>query len=793
VNFAPEKSARSSARITLLSSSLLAIAVASTPTLAQQTVAAGGPAVAEADALDTITVTARRRNENQDRVPASVTAIGAEQLIMRAINSEADLQRAVPGLTIRESLSSNQLNYSLRGQSVDAYSSSSPGVLPYFNEFQVTNTSATSFVDIESVQVVKGPQGTLFGRNTTGGAVLYATAKPKNELSGSARVQLGNYDLKSGDLIFNLPLVDDKILLRVAGTIRRRDGFQINTVDGSRGGEESSQTGRVTLLLRPTDNIENTTMFQYNTTNGTNVGSPVFNVYACGTLPSSVTACTYSPAGLGLGWPIFIAANPGTFAGGLSAFADLQAKRGPYEVSFNSRLVHNGASKILTNTTTFDVSDSILIKNIAGFSDGSSRDDTDVDGTPFAIYTNGLDELNLQQEFASKQWSNELQVQGSAFDKKLEYIVGGYIGYERKYFFIPTSFFDLRPIVPTVPSADKENEQISRNQALFAHLSYSFSDQLSVDAGLRYTWEQVRANHLPRSLYGQLGFAPDGVRDSFSKPSWNIGFNYKPSDELLLYVTHRGSWRSGGFNTNSQLAPGAIDVGGALFLPETTKDIEAGLKFNGAVGGLPARLTLAGYTQWVDNIQRAIYVTITTPIPLGPTALTANVPQARISGFELEGEIKPANWLTIGGNLAFTDAKFNKNSVNIFRVTTEFGPFPDTPRWSGMAFVQVDVPLAGNSGSISARADVYAQSNFFYSSVNDTINPGSELPGYALANARIAWSDIAGSKFGVALFVNNAFNRTYYTGGLALGSVLGLNTAIPGRPRMWGGEVKFRF
>jgi iron complex outermembrane recepter protein len=793
MGFAFEKSAKSGVRTGLLSSSLLAIAMVSSPALAQETPAQSEQAAAEAEQLDAITVTARRRSENQDRVPSSVAAIGAEQLILRAINSEADLQRSVPGLTIRESLSQNQLNYSIRGQSVDAYSSSSPGVLPYFNEFQVTNTSATSFIDIESVQVVKGPQGTLFGRNTTGGAVLYATAKPTNEVSGSGRLQLGNYDLKSGDLIFNLPLISDKVLLRVAGTIRRRDGFQLNTVDGSKGGEESSQTGRVTLLLRPSNGLENTTMFQYNSTNGTNVGSPIFNAYACGTLPSSITACTYSPAGLGAGWPIYLAANPGTFPGGLSAFADLQARRGPYEVSFNSRLTHNGVSKILTNTTTYDASDTVLIKNIFGFSDGSTRDDTDVDGTPFAIYTNGQDELNLQQKFASKQWSNELQVQGSAFDKRLEYIVGGYVGYERRYFYIPTSFFDLRPLVPTVPSSDKENEQISRNQALFAHASYNFSDQLSIDAGLRYTWEQVRAKHLPRSLFGQLGFAPTGVRNSFSKPSWNIGLNYKPSNQLLLYVTHRGSWRSGGFNTNSQLAPGTIDVGGALFGPETTKDIEAGIKFNGDVGGLPARLTVAGYTQWVDNIQRAVYVTITTPIPLGPTALTANVPQARVSGFEVEGEIKPAHWLTIGGNLAFTDAKFNKNSVNIFGVTTNFGPFPDTPRWTGLVFAQVNVPLSGNKGTISARADVYAQSNFFFSSVNDTINPGSELPGYALANGRITWSDIGGSKFGAALFVNNAFNRVYYTGGLALGSVLGLNTAIPGRPRMWGGEVNFRF
>jgi len=786
------KTAATGSRPRLVSASLLAMALASTQVQAQEA-APTSTAASDNPALETITVTARRRSENQDRVPASVTAIGTEQLTLRSINTEADLQRTVPGLTIRESLSSNQLNYSLRGQSVDAYSSSSPGVLPYFNEFQVTNTSATSFVDLESVQVVKGPQGTLFGRNTTGGAVLYATAKPTNDLSGSARVQLGSYDLKSADLVLNLPVVSDTVLLRFAGTIRRRDGFQTNIVDGSKGGEESSQTGRATLLLRPSDRFENITMFQYNSTNGTNVGSPVYNVYACGTAPSSVTACTYSPAGLGPGWPIYLAGNPAAFPGGLSAFADLQAQRGPFEVSFNSRLDHNGVSKILTNTTTFDVSDSLLIKNIAGYSDGSSEDDTDVDGTPFAIYTNGLDELNLQQKFASTQWSNELQAQGSAFENKLEYIVGGYVGYERKYFYIPTSFFDLRPVVPTVPSADKENQQISRNQAIFAHLSYTLSDQFSIDAGLRYTWEQVRANHLPRSLYGQLGFAPDGVRASFSRPSWNIGLNYKPSDELLLYVTHRGSWRSGGFNTNSQLAPGSIDDGGALFLPETTKDIEAGLKYNGSGMGVPVRVTLAGYTQWVDNIQRAIYVNITTPIPLGPTALTANVPQARISGFELEGEIRPVHWLTIGGNLALTDAKFNKNAVNIFGVTTAFGPFPDTPKWTGLVFVQADVQLAGENGSISARADVYAQSKFYYSSVNDTINPGSELPGYALANARVAWNGIAGSNFGAAVFVNNLFDKTYYTGGLALGSVLGLNTAIPGRPRMWGAEASFRF
>ena len=768
----------------ILLGSISLLAMIATPVSAQQASADE----AEADEFGTITVTARRRDETLDKVPASVSAFSTEQLAARSISTESDLQRAVPGLTIRESLSSNQLNYSLRGQSVDAYSSSSPGVLPYFNEFQVTTTSATSFIDLESVQVIKGPQGTLFGRNTTGGAVLYGTAKPTNDLSGFAKARIGNYDLREGELVLNLPLVTDRVLVRLAGSILRRDGFMYDDLNDIDLGRDSAQTGRISVLLRPSDRLENITMFQYNSTNGTNAGSPIFNVY-----PASVTAITYSPLGLGPGWPIYVAGNPGVDPAGLASFAAAQALRGPYRVSFNSDSEHRGRSKILTNTTTFEASDDITLKNIVGYSYGRSADSTDVDGTPYAIYSNGLDELHDRQVFSAKQWSEEFQVQGKALDSRLEYIVGGYLGYEKKYFYIPTSFFDLRPLVPTVPGADKENVQISKNQGLFVHGSYGINDQLKFTAGFRYTWEQVRANHLPRSLYGQLGFAPNGIRETFSKPSWNVGLEYQANSDLLLYVTHRGSWRSGGFNTNSQLAPGSIAVGGALFLPETTKDIEAGLKYNGSLGNTPLRFNVAAYNQWVDNIQRAVYVNITTPIPLGPTALTANVPQAKITGIELEAEIRPVSWLTLGANFAYTDARFNKNIVTLFGVTTAFGPFPDTPKTTGSIFAQISVPLAGDMGEMSFRGDFYSQSKFFYSSVNNTLNPGSVLPGYSVANFRVNWNEISGSKVSAAFFVKNAFNKTYYTGGLALGSVLGLNTAIPGRPRMYGAEVSVNF
>jgi iron complex outermembrane receptor protein len=785
------------ARSVLLASVPMAAIVAA-PAQAQ------APAEPAAEAAETgmtdIIVTARRRSESMDKVPASITAFGAADLTARSINSEADLQRSVPGLTIRESLSSNQLNYSLRGQSVDAYTSSSPGVLPYINEFQVTSTSATSFIDLQSVQVVKGPQGTLFGRNTTGGAVLYTTAQPTNDFSGRLTAKIGNYDMRAVEAVLNVPIVEDKVLLRFAGNLIRRDGFQFNDLTGDDLGRESSQTGRVTLLLRPTEGLEISTMFQQNTSNGNNVGTLAYNVYAPDPNNPTFAAGLYTPNGplTPAGWAAYVAARGlSAYPGGLLAFGAIQKARGPYRVSLNGDQSHHGRSTILTNSITYEVSDQITLKNIAGYSNGRSDDSTDVDGSPYTIYTYGPLEDDKEQIFSSKQWSEEFQIQGNA--GALEYIVGAYVGYEKKYNYIPTAFFDLRPVSPLGAAnfADKEAVQTSRNQGVFVHGSYDFSSMgaegLKLTGGFRYTWEQVRAHHLSRSIYAALGFAPNGVRASFSKPSWNIGLEYQATPNLLVYVTQRGSWRSGGFNTGSQLAPGTIATGGALFAPETTKDVEGGLKFNGLVGTMPARFNVAVYNQWVNNIQRAVYVNITTPIPLGPTALTANVPQATITGVELEAEIKPAPWLTIGGNVAYTDARFNKNNVTIFGVPYAFGPYPDTPKWAGSVFAQVNTALPNGMGEVSLRGDVYAQSKFYYSSVVNTLTPGAVFPNYKLVNLRAGWSDIGGSNFSAAAFVTNLFDKAYYTGGLALGSVLGLNTAIPGRPRMLGGEVSFRF
>ena len=173
---------------------------------------------------ETIVVTARRRAEDISRVPTAVSALEGSALAERSIVSQADLQAAVPGLVVRETQSNNQLNYSIRGQTVDAFSGSSTAVVPYVNEVPFVAGGVASFFDLESIQVLKGPQGTLFGRNATGGAVLSTTARPKNEFSGSMKGGYGNRDAFNAEGAVNVPIVEDRVLLQAAFTAARSDG-----------------------------------------------------------------------------------------------------------------------------------------------------------------------------------------------------------------------------------------------------------------------------------------------------------------------------------------------------------------------------------------------------------------------------------------------------------------------------------------------------------------------------------------------------------------------------------------
>jgi iron complex outermembrane receptor protein len=317
-------------------------------------------------------------------------------------------------------------------------------------------------------------------------------------------------------------------------------------------------------------------------------------------------------------------------------------------------------------------------------------------------------------------------------------------------------------------------------------------DGVSFTAGYRYTWEQFSLNQLPLSVFYSL-FPDHKQKVNFSNPSWTLGLSWQATDDLMLYVTGRRSWRSGGLNGTAPPITVGAEGGGNLFKPEYTRDVEIGAKYAGDLLGRPGHVDVAAYNQWIDNVQRAEF-----PVPPGggqSIAVTINVPEAEVTGLELDTGVQATDWFEVGLSGAITDAHFVKgqNSAVIFGQLYVFNPYADTPRYSGSLYGVVTLPVPENMGLMSLRTDVYAQSAMYFSNNNSTITPHTRNPGYGLVNMRYDWKDIYGSSLSFAAFATNLFDQPYYTGGFALSASLGVSSVAIGQPRMFGVEMTYDF
>lgn len=781
-----------------------AFAQSDTPKPAEETVAS---------TAGDIVVTARRREENIQSVPVAIVAFGQEAIVNRMIRSEADLQRVVPGLTIRETEGSNQIAYSIRGQTIDAFTGSALAVVPYVNEVQANGNAASNFYDLGSLQVLKGPQGTLFGRNSTGGAVLAATAKPVNDNLGNISLAYGNYNHFDVKAMANIVLVDDKALLRLAGNYVYRDGYQKNVFKGGRNlnprlGETNRGSGRVSLTLKPTETITSTTVVEYTRTGGNSTSVVPWSVNLPGStdattgLPlTSAAAFLYSPAldlvaGPGA-WNAYLAAHPGANPGGYAAVVARQKTLGPWKVDVtdqHGRMFFDGTNHYLTNTTAIELTDRMTVKNIFGWSKSRSHYNVSEQGAPYLVQctcdptSNDYGNLEKTQAF-----SDELQLQGKALDGRLDYIFGAFYYHSKSLTHWPQIYFDLTPAFPPSFGFHSEFATKDESKALYAQLTQDLGgmglEGVSLTGGFRYTWEKVTVTQLP----GGNGFnltAFNALTKKGDKPSWTLGLDYKASSNLLLYAVTRGSWRSGGVNGSAPMLPTSAAGGGALFEPETAKDVELGLKWHGDVAGSPAHFNVAAYKQWIKNVQRAEFPSV--PV-FGSVAVTINVPKAEVQGFEVDAGIQPAPWLELGGNVALTDAKYTDNRAQVFNTIFVFNPYADTPKWAGTIYSVIHLPIPASAGELKLRGEFYAQTGQYFSNNDASITPGTRLPHYALANVRIDWTRIAGSNISAGAFVNNLTNKAYYVGGLSQGASLGESAAAPGRPRMYGIEMRADF
>jgi iron complex outermembrane receptor protein len=391
----------------------------------------------------------------------------------------------------------------------------------------------------------------------------------------------------------------------------------------------------------------------------------------------------------------------------------------------------------------------------------------------------------------SRQFSDEFQLSGKTSQDQLSYIGGIYYANARSAEITDVYFFDVTPIIPAT-EARFDSALYDRTTAGYAQLTYNLANAtgvqgLSVSAGGRYTTDKLTLDILPSSRFYDFPGLPNQVGDTFDKVSWQFGIQEQLNSDLLLYVTTRRSFRSGGFNPFTPQAPGTAAQGGNEFLPEVATDVEIGTKFQGRIGELPTRLDFDVYDGTIDDVQRSIYI----PTPSGIASLTVNVPRANVRGAEFDGEVTPLTWLDVGVSVSYTDAKFTNNSATVYGQTQTYGPFADTPKFAGSFFVQTSshLPFA----TLALRGEIYSQALSYFGSQNDSTVPGTQLPSYTLTNFRVGLENIMGSRVTVAAYVKNAFNRVYYVGGVPNGGDLGLTDAVPGDRRLYFVQLGYKF
>lgn len=721
---------------------------------------------AEARSNDDIIVTARRREESLQDVPIAITVATQEQITERNIQSINDLQAITPGLVLSGPYSNTPL-VSIRGQG--GYTPGGiPSVILYMNEVPfATSAQAGSpggalganglFYDLENVQVAKGPQGTLFGRNTTGGAILVQSRRPDHDFGGHVTLTAGNYDDQEFDIALNAPLVADSLALRVASHYQKRDGFTKalstpNHPDGIDLDDTRNFSVRGSLLAN-FGNVENLLIADYLKVKHNGVSNILKGVNSNPLHPVN----RFFPGLAGL-----VAQQD---ALGIRKQLPLSADMGGFLKRWS-----------ITNTTSVDLNDTITLKNIIAFSKSRYAQTIDGDGSIFPFF----DPIQSQDvPYVTRQFTEELQLQGTdSLDGRLNWVVG--------FFYLKQPEEDNFTDHINVTFGNPKRvgfKQSESSKAIFAQGDFSFTEKLSLTLGLRYTWDTISRASREVRLTGVCvsAFAPAGCilaeKGKFKAPTWTIGLNYKPSPDTLLYVASRRGFRSGGFNLDAQ-AP----VEDRFFDKEIVTDLELGAKASVDLGGAVLSGNLAIYRQWYDDIQ--LQQTIPSPVSNDSLTINKNAGKAEIDGIEFEGSLRAGN-LTVRAHLNYIDFDY-----------TQFDPavvlpiIPTLPKVSYGIGANYILPLPESMGELSISANYDWQDKSRITSYED---PFTRRRSYGLLTLGANWQNAGGSPFDLGFFMTNATNEIYPRGGLPILNALGTSGLTYGPPRMYGVRVGFRF
>lgn len=738
--------------------------------------------------LEEVVVTARKREESLQDTPIAVTAFTGESLDDRGLTDISQIADFSPSLSIDETSQFAATNSApaifIRGIGVSDWALPiDPGVGIYLDDVYISRSvgGVLDLLDLERVEVLRGPQGTLFGRNTIGGAISLTSKKPDfDSLHGYLDVTVGNYSRKNVKGKVNLP-INDRLAASFTGSIKKRDGYVDNNA-GPDLGDEDSQAYRVAVRWEPTDELSFNLNYDY--TREDEAPAP-WVLVAVDENGSQVAA-----------WNALRSGNPAVCSDQLNparltnpSCMNAQWIQGEFDTSSAHRasfgLTNSQIGKVAPRselniwgvglTAEWNILDNLTIKSISGYRENKdgywSRD---FDHTPLEATTT----VNF---FEHEQFTQELQFLGTALDERLNWIVGLYYFEEKGRHIDVVQLAGGPPFEPIVINNDVKVDNDS--QSLFGQLTYDLTDRLHMTLGARYTDETKRFFINGRTVNQSipvLRLLPLGWEDiTETRTDPYASLSYDINDTSMVYVSYSRGFKGGGFTQRVFPALNFIPS----FDPEIATVYEAGFKSM----LFDHRLQLNGAAFFTDyeDVQVNASATVFNPNAIGN--VIANAAEAEIKGVELEFMALVTDSLRLEGSLVYMDAGFtDTDPFAVAAGINESLDFVNTPEWSGHIGVSYTWDL-NNWGLLTARADSSYTSEVY----NDAVN--TELfrqGGKTLHDFGLIWED-AESLWRVALTVRNASDKTYMTSGLQVNN--GLSEATYGIPRTVMFSVKRSF
>ncbi len=647
-------------RFTLLIVSSV-LALAATPAYAQQ----AAPAEEEASGITDIVVTAQRRNESVQDVPIAISAFSSEQMEAQGISNTLQLGQYVPNLFALSNTGLGSANgYYLRGLgNSESIATFDPPVGTYVDNIYLSRQNANnlSFLDVERVEVLRGPQGTLFGRNTTGGAVSVIMRDPGKDFGGYVESGFGRYNRKLLRASVDLPL-GDNAGIKVSGFWQNDDGYVKNVTTGQTINDDDGWGARLGVKVKVGENVTWKGSVAHLVSDGENVVNFLCN-------PNAPTECNgrYATTGLLVG----SRNQPTSLFAGVTV-TGRKANYGMGNWTQNTIATSNFAIDIGDNTSLELITGGVWLRQQFAIDFFDGRGGPAI-ATPFpAVRGFARGGFVIANEGAHNQFTQEAKLSGKLGDGKFEYVGGLYYIKETN----TTDFADIFSVFTGAPGglglllADRTLRNTTEAFAGYVQGDFNLTDQIKLTAGIRYTDEKKEVKFtdnrascndgsLEVSCIDNANFfvLPPTVAASVAIPTkqqaklWTPRFaiNFKPNNDLLIFASATRGFKSGGWNARatsaSQLLP---------FAPEKVWSYEAGIKSD--LMGRKLRANLTFFYLDTKNLQTPS--AFLNPATGAPTFITRNFADYRNKGIEAEFVFAPVDGLNLYANIGYQDDKY---------------------------------------------------------------------------------------------------------------------------------------